>query len=390
MATLLSMHPPDLIEAVLDDVGVALAIVDNTGRVVRANRAALRIFGEENVPGIPFAEWRRSFRFQDSQGRDIPIETCAIVRLLAGQPVEPQDLRVILPDGRRKWLHSAGYQFRVLGLTGVLVVIADETEQVELRRSAEQFQRLESAGVLAAGLAHDFNNLLTIVSQNAALALTDPGVPKATRERLRQMSLAVKKGSDLVKRLVQFSHSRELRKRSVQMNQIVETAVDLVRPMVASNVRLTVKLQPDLPSIEAAPREIEQVLVNLLLNALDAMPSGGELGVETELSSPDAVTRHEGERPEGFVAISVADNGVGIPESLQAMIFEPFFTTKPVGNGAGLGLATAYSIVRQHQGSIKVQSQPGVGTRFTIYLPVRKTSASARARRLERSKTKPG
>jgi signal transduction histidine kinase len=378
MPTLLSTHPPGLIEAVLDDVGIALAIVDNAGRVVVANRAAFRIFGEEHpMLRMPFAEWRRSFRFQDSQGRDIPIEDGFLMRLLAGQPMEPQDVQVILPDGRRKWLHGAGYQFSVLGLTGVLIVIADETEQVELRRRAEHLQRLESAGVLAAGLAHDFNNMLGVVSGNAALALTDLGEPEATRECLQQISLAVKKGTDLVKRLLQFSRTGALQKNSVQINQVVETAVELVRPIVGRNVRLTVKLHPDLPAIEAAPREIEQVLVNLLLNALDAMPNGGELTVQTELSGPDAITTQEGEKPEGFIAISVADNGVGIPESLQRKIFEPFFTTKPPGKGAGLGLTIAHGIVRQHCGSIKVQSQPSAGTTFTIYLPVRTTSTSA-------------
>ena len=380
MPTLLTSYPSGVIEAALDDVGIALAIVDNIGRVVLANRAALRMFGEgedDLVHGISFTEWRRSFRFQDSQGNDIPTEECALMRLLAGQPMAPQDMNVILPDGRRKWLHASGYQFSVMGLTGVLVVVADETEQVELRRSAEKFQRLESAAVLAAALAHDFNNMLEFVSGNAALTLTDPGVPEAARERLRQMSQVVKKGSDLVRRLVQFSHSGELQKRSVQMNQVVETAVELVRPTVRSNVRLTVKFDPDLPSIEASPREIEQVVVNLMLNALDAMPTGGELTVETELSGPDAVAWHEDERPKGFIAISVADNGIGIPESLQAKIFEPFFTTKPPGKGTGLGLAAAYGIIHQHQGSIKVRSQPGAGTRFTIYLPVRSTYPSA-------------
>ena len=194
MRKLLSSFPSDVIEDALDDVGIALAIVDNIGRVVLANRSALRIFGEENPePGIPFTEWRRSFRFQDSQGRDIPTEECGLMRLLAGQPIEPQDLHVILPDGRRKWLHASGYQFSVMGLTGVLVVVADETEQVELRRSAEKFQRLESAAVLTAALAHDFNNMLEAVSGNAALVLTNPGVPEAARERLRQMSLTVKR-----------------------------------------------------------------------------------------------------------------------------------------------------------------------------------------------------
>jgi signal transduction histidine kinase len=346
---------------------------------VLANQAALRILGEKEFrEGLTFAEWRRSYRIQDPEGRDIPVEECALTRLLAGEPVEAQDLRVILPDGRCKWLHAAGHRFSVLGLSGVLVVICDETEQVDLRHAAEQLKRLESAGVLAGGLAHDFNNMLAVVTENLTVALSDPGVPEATRERLRQMSLALKRGSDLVSRLVQFSHTHELETRPVEMNQVVESALELVRPMVGNNVRLATNLRPGLPVIEAAPAEIEQVLVNLVLNALDAMPAGGELTVETGLAGPDAVSRHVGEPPEQFITISVADNGIGIPESMQAMIFEPFFTTKPPGKGAGLGLATAYGIVRQHQGSIKVQSQPGAGTTFTIYLPVVKVSTPAK------------
>ena len=141
-----------------------------------------------------------------------------------------------------------------------------------LRRSAERFQRLESAGMQAAGLAHDFNNLLEVVSGNVRLALTDPGVPEATHERLRQMSLAVKKGRDLVRRLIKFSHTGELRKDLVQVNQVVETAVELVRPMIGSNVRLTVKLHPDLPSIEAfdPSPEVEASLRERLTQAGEA------------------------------------------------------------------------------------------------------------------------
>src|SRR5262249_1612328 len=127
MPTLLSSHPPGVIEDVLDDVGIALMIVDNIGRMVLANRVALRTFGEDDlVPGGSFTEWRHTFRFQDSEGRDIPVEECALMRLLGGQPMEPQDLHIILPDGPRKWLHASGYQFSVVGLTGILVAIADE------------------------------------------------------------------------------------------------------------------------------------------------------------------------------------------------------------------------------------------------------------------------
>ena len=377
MPSLLGTRPPGLIEAVLDQVGVAFAIVDKDGHVVLANQAAHHIFGEKApIDGKHFDDVRRKYRFQDTQGHDIPFESCMLSRLLAGEAVEPQDVRVIFPDGRTKWLHGAGHQFSVLGLSGVLIVITDETEQVELRRAAEQLHRLEAAAVLAGGLAHDFNNMLTIVNEHLALALTDPGVPEETLGRLQQVSRALAKGRDLVTRLIQFSHSQDLEKRLADMNQVVETTLELVRPMLGKKVRLSTELRAGLPWIEVAPAAIEQVLVNLILNALDAMPQGGELRLQTGLTGPDAVGYQEGERPEQFVSISVADNGVGIPESMQAMIFEPFFTTKPPGKGAGLGLATAYGIIRRHHGSIKVQSQPGAGTKFTIYLPAGKASAS--------------
>ena len=132
MPSLLGTHPPGLIEAVLDDVRVGLTIVDKSGNVVLANRAARRFFGEEHNPvGVSFTAFRRAYRVQDSQGRDIPTAKCALTRALAGEPVEPQDLRVIHPDGRSKWAHTGAHEFSVLGQTGVLLLICDETEQVE-------------------------------------------------------------------------------------------------------------------------------------------------------------------------------------------------------------------------------------------------------------------
>ena len=378
MPTLLGIHPPGLIEAILDDVGIALFVVNKDHRIVMANKAALRLVGLEELPeeGLNFAKERRRYRIEDDQGQELPIENSPLARLLGGEPVEAQDLHVQMPDGAHRWLHVAGHSFSVMGLNGALVVIADETKQVEMRLATEQFKRLESAGVLAGGLAHDFNNMLAVASENAALVLEDPQLPQSTRERLVQMSAALGRGKDLVSRLVQFSRVQDYERRPVQINQVVEATLQLVRPMLGSNIRLYSDFHPGLPMVEAAPAAIEQVLVNLILNALDAMPEGGQLTVETGLAGPEAVSHHQGERPERFVSISVADNGIGIPDSLQAMIFEPFFTTKPPGKGAGLGLATAYGIIRQHHGSIKVQSQPGSGTRFTIFLPVEKTTAS--------------
>lgn len=371
MPSVLGLQPPALLQTVLDHVGVGLAVVDKDGRFVFTNRAALDMLGEhrDSLNGVSLLEWRRSYRFQDSEGRDIPAEEGPLLRALAGEPVQPRYIRVTLPDGRRKWFHASGHQFSVLGLTGVFVVITDETEEVELRRNAEQFHRIEAVGVLAGGLAHDFNNMLSVVSENVALALSDPGVPETTRTRLQQMALALEKGATLSRRLLQYSQSRELQIQLVRINEVVNTALELVHPLLGNEIHLKTELRPGLPALEADPAEIEQVLVNLIINALDAMPEGGELKLRTEVACPDTVPSDEGERPRQYVLITVADTGIGIPEDLQARIFEPSFTTKP-GKGAGLGLSSVYGIVRQHGGQIAVQSAPGAGTTFSIYLPV--------------------
>jgi two-component system cell cycle sensor histidine kinase/response regulator CckA len=369
MPSLLGLQPPTLLQTVLDHVGVGLVVVDKDGRFVFTNQAALDILGRGDLSGVSLLEWRRSYKFQDSHGRDIPAEEAPILRALRGERVEPQDVRMTLPDGRRKWFHASGHQFSVLGLTGVLVVITDETEEVELRRNAEQFQRIEAVGVLAGGLAHDFNNMLSVVSENVALALSDQGVPETTRTRLQQMALALEKGATLSRRLLQYSQARKLQIQLVRINEVVNTALELVHPLLGNEIHLKTELRPGLPALEADPAEIEQVLVNLIINALDAMPEGGELALRTEVAYRDTVPSDEGERPRQYVLITVADTGIGIPEDLQARIFEPSFTTKP-GKGAGLGLSSAYGIVRQHGGQIAVQSAPGAGTTFSIYLPV--------------------
>jgi two-component system, cell cycle sensor histidine kinase and response regulator CckA len=371
MPSLLGLQPPALLKTVLDGVGVALAVIDKDGKFAFTNHAAQEMFGDcSDLIGVSLTEWRRDYKFQDSQGRDIPPEEAPILRALAGEPLLPQFVRMIMPDGRSKWLHAAGHQFSVMGLTGVFVVITDETEQFELHRAAEQHQRLEAVGLLAGRLAHDFNNMLSLASENVTLALSDPGVPEITRTRLQQMAVALEKGATLSRRLSQYSRARKLQIQLVSINEVVETALELVRPLLGNAIRLKTDLQPNLPALEADPGELEQVLVNLFMNALDAMPEGGELALRTELAGPALTTPvDKDETPRQYILISVADTGIGIPEDLQSRIFEPSFTTKP-GKGAGLGLSSAYGIVRQHGGYITVQSAPAAGAKFNIYLPV--------------------
>jgi signal transduction histidine kinase len=158
----------------------------------------------------------------------------------------------------------------------------------------------------------------------------------------------------------------------VQINEVVNTAVALVSPLLESRVSVKTKLARNLPKVEADPTEMEQVLVNLIMNALDAMPVGGELALRTDVAYPDTVLSDQGERQRQYVLITVADTGIGIPEDVQTRIFEPCFTTKP-GKGDGMGLSSAYGIVRQHEGHIAVQSVPGAGTKFSVYLPTMAT-----------------
>jgi two-component system, cell cycle sensor histidine kinase and response regulator CckA len=369
MPSLLGLQPPTLLQTVLDDVGVALAVIGKDGRFTLTNQAALDMFGIEDLSGVSFQEWRNGYRFQDSQGRDIPADEAPLLRALGGEKIGPQDVRITRPDGRHKWLHGSSHPFSVLGLTGVLVVVTDETEAVELRRTAEQFHRMDGVGVLAGGLAHDVNNMLSVVSEHVALALSEPGLAEVTRTRLQQVALTLQKGAALSKRLLQYGGTEKLETRPVQINEVVNTALDLVSPLLESRVRVKTELARGLPIVEADAVEIEQVFVNLIMNALDAMPAGGELMLRSEVAT---IPSHQGETPGQYVLITVADTGIGIAKDLQSRIFEPCFTTKP-GRGAGLGLASVYGIVRQHQGHIAVHSVLGEGAKFCVYLPVMAT-----------------
>src|SRR5262249_3545643 len=360
---------PSLLQSVLDGVGVALVVIDRERRFVFANQSAHTMLAiPQDMHGLSVADWRRNYKVQDTQGREIPIEHAPITRALAGEPVEPQDVRLTLPDGRVKWIHAASLPFSVLGLDGVFVILTDETEQVELRRTVEQIQHIEAIGLLAGTLAHNFKNMLSVASGNIALALSDPGISEETLARLQQAKQALHKSAVLADKLTQFSRPGEIQQSVVEVNVAVNASVELVRPMLGSRVRLKVNFLEGLPSIHGDLAELEQAFVNLMMNSLDAMPHGGELTVSTGLVPPAA---GKGKEAREFVSITVADTGIGIPEHLHGRIFEPFFTTKPEGRGSGLGLPSTYYIIRQHKGHIKVESAPGVGSTFTVFLPVK-------------------
>jgi two-component system cell cycle sensor histidine kinase/response regulator CckA len=369
-------YPGTLLQTILENVAVGIAVLDAEGRFVFANQAALTMLEMRHLPApTRFQEWFLGYSFQDSLGHEIPPEKSAFMRTLAGERVEPQDLRVTLPDGRTKWIHTSAHKFSVVGIKGVLIIITDETVEVELRRAAAQLQRMEDVGAIAAGLAHNFNNILSTISLNVDVALTEEGVSESTRVRLQQISEASWKAAGLVKRLLQFSRRRELQVRPVQINWVVTEVLNLVHPILR-NLRVNTDLGQEIPELEVDPMEIEQVLVNMIVNAKDAMPEGGELTVSTQLETSKSAEATGETGIEQFVNITIADTGTGIPADIQSRIFEPFFTTKTAEKGTGLGLSSAYGIVQQHHGKITVSSELGKGTKFIVRLPVRKTLQS--------------
>ena len=356
-----------------------MAVIDGQRRFVFTNQAALNLLGMDK--NISLAElMSRNYKLRDSQGREIPPGEGPLMHAFEGEEIKPRDVNVTFPDGRSKWLHIAAHSFSIMGLSGVFVVVADETEEVELRKALERAQRMGEIGTLAGGLAHDFNNVLSALTENVILALGDEEVPEITRSRLLEMQAALSKGGVLTQRLMGYSRAQDVQMSPVQINDVVSAALDLTRPLLKSRVRVKAEMSDDLPAIKGDFSRLEQVMVNLIMNAVDAMPEGGELAIQTGLVPRNAVPRggdnaslaSKSKAEEKVVVVSVADTGIGIPAELQAQVFEPFFSTKPTGKGTGLGLSIVQTIVRQHKGDIKLQSKQGSGATFSVYLPVPK------------------
>jgi PAS domain S-box-containing protein len=274
-------------------------------------------------------------------------------------PVEVSS-RVIAQDGRP---------------VGIQAICRDITERRSLEDQLRQAQRLEAIGRLAGGIAHDFNNLLTVISGYAD-ALLDEGMSEGQSE-LREIAAAADRATALTRQLLAFSRRQVLRPHVLSINGVVENLTPMLGRLIGEDVELEMSLDPQARNVLADPSQIEQVIVNLVVNARDAMPDGGQLTIETNSVYLDAdyVTHHTEATQGPHTVLAVTDTGMGMDAETMARVFEPFFTTKPVGEGTGLGLASVYGIVKQSGGSIWVYSEPGHGTTFKVYLPVASATA---------------
>lgn len=256
-------------------------------------------------------------------------------------------------------------------LVGIIGIVTDMTERKQLEAQYLQAQKMESVGLLAGGVAHDFNNLLTVINGISDLALTNMNEGHPLRADLLDIRQAGERAAALTRQLLAFSRRQILKAEVVDLNAVVANLKDMLQRLIGEDIELQIEPGEDLGTVEVDPGSIEQVIMNLVINARDAMPTGGTLIIETRnVELDDAyVAHHPAVQPGAYVMLTVGDTGVGMDESTRARIFEPFFTTKEQGQGTGLGLATAFGIVKQSGGIIWVSSEPGMGATFTIYLP---------------------
>jgi two-component system, cell cycle sensor histidine kinase and response regulator CckA len=344
-----------------------LAIVISTaaeGRYVDVNESFLKMVGRERGDVIGHTASDLMFWAQPSQRLEL------LRQLQEGGAVTDARMQYKNSTAETREAKMSWVKIEVEGQPCLLAFIRDITEKLSLEEQFRQAQKMEAVGRLAGGVAHDFNNMLSVIIGYSDLAADLVAPESAVKKHLEQIKKASERAALLTRQLLAFSRQQVIFPRVLNLNEVVNNVTTMLLRMVGDDVSVSFRPTP-IGSIKADPGQIEQILMNLVVNARDAMPDGGEIIIETRYVELDEhfVSQYAGLHAGQHVVLSVCDTGCGMDESVKSKIFEPFFTTKGIGQGTGLGLSTVYGIVTQSEGSISVDSQAGKGTTFKIYFP---------------------
>ncbi len=355
-----------LLDAALD----AIVAIDPEGRITEWNPAAERIFGwsRSEALGRPIVDTIIPPSLRDRHRRGFTRYHATGESTILGRRLQLTGLRA---NGSEFPVELTVLRVPLPGPPSFSAFLRDLTDARRMEEQLLQAQKMESIGRLAGGIAHDFNNLLTAISGYADLARESPGLDPAVVRDLDQIALSATRATELTSQLLAFSRRQVMQPVALRLGDVLDGLAPLLGRLLGEDVDLDLTVEPDLGHVMADPGQLTQVVLNLAVNARDAMPHGGTLtleAAEVELDA-DYAQGHAEVEPGRYVVLSVSDTGEGMDEATRARLFEPFFTTKELGKGTGLGLATVYGIVKQSGGHIWVYSEPGHGSVFKVYLP---------------------
>jgi len=358
----------------IEQAAEAVVITDEAANMLYANAAFETITGYHRTEIIG-----KDMRMMKSDTHDISIYNEIKESVLSGKSWTGR-MQNMRRDGTSYMAEVVVSPVRnALGvMINVIVILRDVTNETKLEEQLRQAQKMEAVGQLAGGVAHDFNNLLQAIIGYSDLAIGELRETDPLYSSLDEIMKASQRATTLVRQLLAFSRRQVLEKKDINLNEVVNNLIKMIRRVIGENITLAIHDGGDLGTVHADAGQIEQILMNLCVNARDAMPNGGSITIRTGNKFLDDAfcEANNWHKPGNYACLSVTDTGCGMDEETCAKIYEPFFTTKEVGKGTGLGLATVYGIVKQHDGLIHVFSTPGKGTTFDIYLPIVERSAT--------------
>jgi signal transduction histidine kinase/CheY-like chemotaxis protein len=362
-----------ILNSILDSMGEGVVAVGREREILLFNRRARELLGAPSS-GTLSGRWMAVHGvYQEDAKTPISIDQDPLLRAARGEAIPEAEFFVknaavngaTVAIGATELVDDEGNH------AGGIALLRDVTNQRNLERQFAQAQKMDAIGRLAGGVAHDFNNLLAVIHSYVELSMKEPGLPARTREDLEEVLGAAQRAAALTRQLLAFSRRQVVQPKTLQINEVISNLEKMLQRIIGEDIDFVSRTSPGLGTVRADAGQVEQIVLNLTVNARDAMPSGGKLTIETAnvTLTEDYAAEHAGVSPGDYVMLAVSDTGTGMDEETKRRIFEPFFTTKDVGKGTGLGLSTVYGIVEQSGGHIGVYTELQRGTSFKVYFP---------------------